>query len=215
VSDNFQTVLVLVLAWGVYAAVHSWLASLQLKRLVAQRCPGVMPAYRLAFNLLATLLLIPPLWWSFTLPGPTLWQWNGVYWWLANGMALLALLGVAWSMRDYDSGEFLGIRQWRDKETAVEDQEGFHVSPLHRYVRHPWYSLSLVLIWTRDMDLAFFTSAVVMTLYFIIGARLEEQKLIIYHGEKYRRYREMVPGLLPLPWQYLSREQAEELQELE
>ncbi len=214
-SDNFSTVLALVLAWGAYAAVHSWLASLQLKRLVVQRWPCFMPAYRLVFNGLATLLLIPPLWWSFTLQGPQLWQWDGLYWWLANGLALLALLGVVWSMRDYDSGEFLGTRQWRDKETAVEDQESFHVSPLHRFVRHPWYSLSLVLIWTRDMDLAFFTSAVVMTLYFIIGARLEEQKLIIYHGEKYCRYREMVPGLLPLPWHYLSREQAKELQELE
>jgi protein-S-isoprenylcysteine O-methyltransferase Ste14 len=128
-------------------------------------------------------------------------------------MAFLALLGVAWSMRDYDGSEFLGIRQWREKEKAVEDQERFHISPMHRFVRHPWYSLSLVLIWTRDMDLAFLVTAVVLTLYFIVGARLEEQKLIVYHGERYRRYREMVPALLPLPWRYLSCEQANELQE--
>jgi protein-S-isoprenylcysteine O-methyltransferase Ste14 len=171
-----------------------------------------MPAYRLSFNALAVLLVLPPLWWTFTLPGPQLWQWSGPYWWIANGLALLALLGVAWSMRDYDSGEFLGTRQWRDKETAVEDQEGFHISPLHRFVRHPWYSLSLVLIWSRDMDLAFLVTAVVMTLYFNFGARKEEQKLIIYHGEKYRRYRELVPGLVPLPWRYLSRAQADGLQ---
>ncbi len=213
-SDNFQTVLVLVLAWGIYSAIHSWLASLQLKRLVVRRWPSLMPAYRLLFNGVATLLLIPPLWLSFTLPGPQFWRWDGIYWWVANGLALLALLGVAWSMRDYDSGEFLGTRQWREKEMAAEDQEGFHISPLHRFVRHPWYSLSLVLIWTRNMDLAFLVTAVVMTLYFIIGARLEEQKLIVYHGEKYRRYREMVPGLVPIPWRYLSRTQAKVLQEV-
>jgi protein-S-isoprenylcysteine O-methyltransferase Ste14 len=62
------------------------------------------------------------------------------------------------------------------------------------------------------MDLAFLVTAVVMTLYFIFGAHLEEQKLIIYHGEKYRRYRELVPGLVPLPWRYLSRAQADGLQ---
>ena len=173
-----------------------------------------MPAYRLCFNGLATFLLIPPLWLSFTLPGPLFWQWSGAFWWVANSLALLALMGVVWSMQDYDSGEFLGIRQWRDQEMSVEDQEGFHVSPLHRFVRHPWYSLSMVLIWTRDMDLAFFTTAVVITIYFVIGARLEERKLIIYHGEKYRRYRELVPGLFPLPWRYLSTDQAKELQGL-
>jgi protein-S-isoprenylcysteine O-methyltransferase Ste14 len=142
-------------------------------------------------------------------------MWEGFLWWVANSLALLALLGVAWSMRDYDSGEFLGTRQWYDREMAVEDQEGFHVSPLHRFVRHPWYSLSLILIWTRDMDLAFFTTAIVMTIYFVFGSRLEEQKLVIYHGGKYLRYRELVPGLMPLPWRYLSREQAEELQNMQ
>ena len=40
-------------------------------------------------------------------------------------------------------------------------------------------------------------------LYFIIGSRLEEEKLIRYHGEVYRRYRDRVPGLVPLPWKHL------------
>lgn len=210
---HIQTVLVLVLAWLAYAVVHSWLASLRLKKFVASRWPQHMPAYRLVYNGLAMLLLIPPIWLSFTLPGPQLWRFSGAAWWAANGLALLALLGVFWSLRAYDQDEFLGLRQWRDKETAVEDREGFYISSMHRFVRHPWYSLSLVLIWTRDMDLAFFVSGVMMTLYLIIGARLEEQKLMVYHGERYRRYRKLVPGLIPLPWRYLSRMQAEELLE--
>lgn len=209
--DHIQTIVVLVLAWLIYAAVHSWLASLQLKNYVAQRWPKFMPTYRLCFNGLAIILLIPPLWWVFTLPGPEMWVWTGLAWWFANGLGVLALLGVVWSLRDYDSGEFLGIRQWRDKEMSVEDQEGFHISPLHRFVRHPWYSLSLILIWTRGMDLAFFVSALMMTLYFIFGAYLEERKLVVYHGERYRHYRAMVPALIPLPWRFLSRRQAEGL----
>ncbi|MEJ2530000.1 MAG: hypothetical protein P8Z39_08025 [Gammaproteobacteria bacterium] len=210
-SGNLQTLLVLVSAWCIYAVIHSWLASLRLKTYIAQRWPQFMPVYRLCFNGLAILLVLPPLWWTFTLPGPQLWQWTGLEWWIANGLAVMALLGVGWSMRDYDTSEFLGIRQWRDRETAVEDQEAFQISPLHRFVRHPWYSLSLVLVWTRDMNLAFFVTAVVITLYFIIGSRIEEQKLMVYHGEKYRRYRKLVPGLVPVPWRYLSRIQAEEL----
>ena len=171
-----------------------------------------MLAYRLCYNLLALLLIIPPLWLTFMLPGPLLWQWNGPAWWIANGLAVLALAGVFWSLRDYDGSEFLGTRQWRERERAVEDQEGFHISPLHRFVRHPWYSLSLILVWTRDMDLPFFITAILITLYFIVGSRLEERKLIVYHGDKYLRYRKLVPALVPLPWRYLNSRRYNELQ---
>jgi protein-S-isoprenylcysteine O-methyltransferase Ste14 len=171
-----------------------------------------MPLYRLTYNAFATLLLIPPLWFTFTLRGPYLWQWSGIGWWLANGLALAAVLGVFWSLRHYDSGEFLGTRQWRRGERSVEDQEQFHVSDLHRFVRHPWYSLSLVMVWTRDMDLSFLVSAILITLYFVLGSLLEESKLVTYHGETYRRYRQRVPGLVPLPWRYLSEEEARQLE---
>jgi hypothetical protein len=47
-----------------------------------------------------------------------------------------------------------------------------------------------------------------ITLYFVLGSRLEESKLIVYYGDIYRRYRERVPALLPLPWRYLSQQEA-------
>jgi hypothetical protein len=93
----------------------------------------------------------------------------------------------------------------------VEDQERFYISPLHRFVRHPWYSLGLVLVWTRDMNGPLLLSASAITLYFIVGSRLEERKLLVYHGEAYRRYRARVPGLIPLPWRYLNRQAARAL----
>jgi protein-S-isoprenylcysteine O-methyltransferase Ste14 len=185
------------------------------KRQVAGRWPHLMPLYRILFNLQGLLLLIPPLWLTFSLRGPLLWQWSGIAWWLVNGLALLALCAVAWSLRFYDGSEFLGLRQWRERERSVEDQERFHLSHLHRYVRHPWYSLGLVLVWTRDMDLAFLLTAILITLYFAIGAWLEERKLVVYHGERYRRYRKQVPMLLPLPWKFLTREQARKIEELD
>ena len=69
----------------------------------------------------------------------------------------------------------------------------------------------LVLIWTRDMDVATLVSNVLMTAYFIVGARLEEAKLVTCHGAGYRRYQARVAGLVPLPWKTLSAEETEEL----
>ena len=104
--------------------------------------------------------------------------------------------------------EFLGLRQLQLHVRKVEDQEHFHLSPFHRYVRHPWYFFGLVLIWTRDMSVTTLLSSVMITLYFIVGSWLEEKKLLVYHGDTYRRYMARVPGLIPLPWKFLSVEEA-------
>ena len=201
----------LATVWLGYFILHSLLASLTVKGWVARHRPHWMPAYRLFFNLAATLLLLPPLAMSIALRGEPLWQWSGPWRWVSAALMLAALLGFLRSLRHYDSGEFLGLRQWRNREHSVEDQERLHISPLHRFVRHPWYSLGLVLVWSQDMDPAFLTSAIAITLYFVVGSWLEERKLMVYHGEAYREYRRRVPGLIPLPWRYLSRKQVEEL----
>ena len=60
-STWFDT-LTLVAAWLVYFVIHSALASLALKRRVAVRWPGFMPAYRLVYNALAVVLLLPIAW---------------------------------------------------------------------------------------------------------------------------------------------------------
>jgi methanethiol S-methyltransferase len=201
----------LALGWIAYFVLHSALASLAVKRAVAARWPRFVPAYRLAFNALALLLIAPLLAWTLARPGPELWRWSGGWWWFVNGCAVLALAGVAWTLRDYDGSEFLGLRQWRDREPRVEDQERFHLSPLHRFVRHPWYSLGLVLLWTRDMDAARLVAAALATCYLLIGSWLEERKLLVYHGDRYELYRKRVPALIPLPWRWLDAETAERL----
>jgi hypothetical protein len=58
------------------------------------------------------------------------------------------------------------------------------------------------------MDPAFLATAAMITLYFLLGSRLEERKLVVYHGEVYRSYRRLVPSLIPLPWRYLTEKQA-------
>ena len=200
------------LAWLGYALVHSLLASLAVKRWVASHRPHWMPGYRLAFNAVALVCLLPP--WALTVfqRGPWLWRWPGSAAWLADGLAGLAGLAFVYSLRWYDGGEFLGLRQWRNNLRAVEDQEHFRLSPLHRFVRHPWYSLGLVLLWTRDMDAPLLATALSVSLYFVLGSRLEERKLRTYHGPVYRRYQDLVPALIPWPGRSLTAAQARMLE---
>ena len=202
----------LAVLWLGYFALHSLLASLAVKRRVAARWPQAMPAYRLAYNALAVLLLAPPLWLMATWNGPMLWAWTGGWTWLAHALALLAVGLFAWSMSGYDSGEFSGLRQWRSRRQGVADDETLHITTLHRFVRHPWYFCALLLIWTRDMDAARLLSALFATGYFVVGSRLEERKLVAFHGEAYSRYLARVPGLVPWRGQALTGKQARELE---
>jgi protein-S-isoprenylcysteine O-methyltransferase Ste14 len=199
---------ILALLWFAYGALHSLLATLELQRRFAARWPNWRPLYRLFYNGVAIILLLPPVLLTFAWRGPLLWEWRGIGAWLADLLALAAGLGFLWTLRYYDLQAFLGLRQWRQGSQAGMAQEPFYLSPMHRYVRHPWYFFSLVILWTRAMDPALLLASAMITLYFVLGSRLEEGKLIVYYGDVYRRYRERVPALLPLPWRYLSQQEA-------
>ncbi len=204
----------LALVWALYFAAHSLLATRTLKSEAARLWPRGARAYRLAYNLLAVLLLAPPLWLTFALDGPAVIQWRGWAWWLAQGAATFAILGFVASLRAYDMEHFLGLRQWREEgitDGGVEPWEPLRVAGLHRYVRHPWYFLGLVVLWTRDLNLAGLVTAGAITVYLVVGSRLEERKLVAAYGEAYADYRRKVPGLIPLPGRGLSREQADAL----
>lgn len=131
----------IILIFIVYFIIHSVIASLTVKNWVAVHWPGLMPYYRLSFNLLAIILVLPLLGLLIWYPGEPLWQWQGIGFYITSALALLALMGFALSLKHYDLSEFWGIKQWREGNTSVYDQEAFHISPFHRYVRHPWYFL--------------------------------------------------------------------------
>jgi len=170
-----------------------------------------VPAYRLLYNAVAVLTLLPVLWLERRHPGPWLWRWSGGWAWLADGLGLAAVATLLVGPTGYDLAEFLGLRQVRGGRATPDDQEPFRISTLHRFVRHPWYAVLLAILWTRDMRLATLTSTLWITTYLVIGSRLEERKLVERFGERYRRYQERVPGLLPRPWRVLGGEEARRL----
>ncbi len=209
--DNTIPYLVIVGVFISYFVFHSLMASLMVKHWVARHWPGLMPYYRLLFNALAVILSIPLVLLVFLYPGEPLWQWQGVAFYLTSALALLAIIGFFYSLNHYDLAEFWGTRQIREANQSVHDQEKFQISPFHRYVRHPWYFFSLVIIWTRDVSSVQLVIYLLVTAYFIYGSYLEEKKLIAYHGEVYKKYQQKVAGLFPLPWKILSKQEADNL----
>ena len=202
-------VAVLALTWLLYLALHSLLADPRVRHWLESRSAWLQRRYRLFYTLQSSVLILPPLallllWYGH---GEPVWAWRGAAGWMADGLALLAVLGFLRATRAYDMGAFLGLKT----DTGHTNTTGFQISPLHRHVRHPWYSLGLVILWSRDMPPALLVTALCITGYLLVGMRLEERKLIDEFGERYREYRRRVPALIPRPWRRLSSEEAERL----
>jgi len=197
------TILQLILLWCGYFVLHSLLAGETVKAYVNQRLPGVFPYYRLFYNLVALITLVPIA--IIHLQDNSnlilLWpEWSST---LTTTASLAALLGFIWSLRYYDMAVFSGLARCRKEKLSL--------SPMHRFVRHPWYLFALIIIWSRDQSSLQLSSSIMVTLYFFIGAKLEERKLLQEYGWACEEYINSVPGIIPRPWKRLSTDRMKQI----
>jgi protein-S-isoprenylcysteine O-methyltransferase Ste14 len=67
-------------------------------------------------------------------------------------------------------------------------------------IRHPWYSATILILWSRNVDLSALIVNVILILYLIYGTYLEEKKLVVEFGDEYRLYQQSVSMLFPSKW---------------
>ena len=194
----------LAAGWACWGALHSLLISPGWMRLVSARLPRLCPWYRLAYNGLAVLTLLPLLLFKNSLAGEPLLSWSGPL--AAFRFALLgAGVWLFWAgAREYDLKVVGGLAQLRSGCSFAGSPyaEELRTSGILARVRHPWYGGALLLLWTRTgaFDAAELVTSLVLSLYVLIGVRLEERKLVHVHGDAYWAYQRGTPMLFPLPW---------------
>jgi len=192
--------------WISYFIIHSLLASDKVKRGINTNFPGFTHVYRVFYNISATIMLFPMFYFVYFVPSAQIVKWNGFFAVIANLLAVAALAGFIYSFKFYRGMDISGIAQYKNK---TPEANVFVISPLHRFVRHPWYFFAIIIIWTRDMNAYFLLSASLMTAYFFIGSYFEEQKLKLHLGNRYAQYMTKVPGIIPSFKRYLTATQAE------
>jgi protein-S-isoprenylcysteine O-methyltransferase Ste14 len=138
------------------------------------------------------------------------WQWRplgGVVWTVeapALRVALWALFATGWALvlivtfliNHFD---LFGLRQvWLALLGRPYTRVTFRVPGPYRVVRHPLYFGFLLAFWaTPTMTLAHLVFALATTAYIVIAIQFEERDLVAEHGERYERYRQQVPMLIP------------------
>ena len=199
-------ILLFILIFSIYAAVHSWTAGLGLKSYIRRRYPVIYPFYRLLYTVfslaslgLAWVIAPKPFLLIYELPYP--------YDILIILPKAAAAAGALYTFRYFDGMQFLGIRQSLlyiksgDAASASAEADDFTEKGPYRYSRHPLYLYSILfLVFQPYVDLVYLLLTLIAILYFYIGSVYEERKLIVQFGDRYREYKKRVPRIFP--WDY-------------
>ena len=191
--------LLIIIATVVYAGVHSLLASLGVKSWVRQRFgPGAAQWYRLAYNVFAVISGLPILALLYLLPDQPLYQIPFPWILLTTLGQLTGVMIIVVGILQTDVWHFIGLRQIIRSD---QNQKSVMIyRGLYSWVRHPLYTGGLLLIWlVPTMTLNLLTVFILLTIYLVIGAKLEEKRLLEEFGDDYRAYQAQVPMLLPFP----------------
>lgn len=132
--------------------------------------------------------------------GPVWWTPEGALRWMLMAVFLAAGAGAWWGSRSLGEFDALGVKpamQAFDSEKPPAAPP-FAVRGPYRWVRHPLYLFSLVIIWAGPV----FTADRLLhnglwTVWIVIGATMEERDLVDCFGDAYRTYQQTVPMLLP------------------
>ena len=196
----------ILLCTAAYGVLHSALAAERVKAFIQQRVSTrAYSSYRLAYNLVAGVTLLPLAALVLLLPDRTVYRIPAPWVFLTLALQAAALLCLFFAFRQSHPGEFLGVQQVgltpRQSENTTLMTAGFY-----RLCRHPLYFFGLLLIWLFPIMtwnlLALFLG---FTLYILIGSRLEERRLVHEYGEEYRAYMRTTPWLIPNPLQLLRK----------
>jgi protein-S-isoprenylcysteine O-methyltransferase Ste14 len=181
-----------IVLWGI---IHSIMASLGFKDFLRRTFgSGFMKFYRLFYNLFSVISLAPVLYLMVALPNKDLYQ-------VPSPLNYIMLIGQGVSMillfvavLQTDMLSFVGLRQLFEEEKSGRlITEGFY-----RFVRHPLYTFSLLILWlSPSVSVNLFVVYVALTVYILVGAYFEERKLVREFGKEYEDYKSVTPMLIP------------------
>lgn len=193
---------ILAVLWITWCFLHSFFTSRVFTDFIRTRSERLYRFSRIGFNIFAILSLTPVLVYSYAIQGPIIFKWEGAARGLQVVLLISSLVLFAGGARRYDLLQFLGLRRLQGQNTCavLTGDCSLDTGGILSVVRHPWYAGGMLIIWVRDLSAASFISNLIIIGYFIIGAFLEEKKLVNQIGPTYRTYQQQVSMFFPLKW---------------
>ncbi|SEO63999.1 methyltransferase family protein [Niastella yeongjuensis] len=187
--------IILVVLWLLFGILHSLLAADWWKRFMQRWLGLYYKYYSFSYSVFAGITLIGILVYQVYLQSGLLYV-APVWLKVLLGLPLVAGLVIMGALIKKYFFSLSGISVFYSKQAPVE----LELTGLNRYMRHPLYFGTLLTIWSLFFIFPYvknLLACLVITLYTVWGARLEEKKLAALFGEKYKVYKSRVPMLIP------------------
>jgi len=193
---------VLISLWGAWCFLHSFMITSAVTGFVRKRFERAYRYYRIFYNFTALTTLVPVLVYSFSIRGLPVFRWEGPFRIIQGLLVLSSLVLFIGGAGRYDLPRFIGIRQVREDSACgvLTEDCRLDTGGILGIVRHPWYSGGILIVWAGNLDVTAILTNLVITGYFLIGAFIEEQKLLAEFGEEYLDYRRRVSMFFPFKW---------------
>jgi protein-S-isoprenylcysteine O-methyltransferase Ste14 len=208
-SEPITHYILLGISWIAWCALHSGLISIAVTTRLKAGLGSGFRFYRMIYNIISLLTLIPIVLYVRAVGGPILFQWSGPLVFIQIILLVLAVMLFIAGGRHYDLQQLLGIRQVRTHSFhgALTESGELDNRGVLSITRHPWYLGMLLLIWSafRSFDAAILITNSVLTCYLYVGTLLEEQKLVQEYGDSYRQYQQQVSMLIPTRFHRIRR----------
>ena len=171
-------------AWCLF---HSILALESVKKRVYGHASQAQ--YRLFYNLFSVATLVFPAFFYFRADTTALIRYGFPYSVVSGTLFFCCFMVLVYSFRNFDINGFLGLK---------EERPNLVTTGIYKYSRHPMYVASVGLLWLRDLQTRDLVVNTVFTAYLLVGAFIEEIRLIEAYGDAYRTYRTETSMFLPL-----------------
>ncbi|GAB6145721.1 NUDIX domain-containing protein [Desulfocicer niacini] len=197
------THLLLALLWILWCTLHSAMISLTVTNYLEHRLGQAYRFYRLFFNAVAVITLLPVYLYGRVIDSPVCLIAQGPMQTVRITLLLTSLMLFVMGARVYDLKHFTGLRQIRQRPfSSSGDPLPFKTRGILTVTRHPWYLAGIFLIWTYQarMTVADVMVNAILSIYFVVGAMLEDKKLKKTMKGTYDQYAATVSMLFPVKW---------------
>ncbi len=188
-----------LLALAIYGSIHSILAAHRTKDSFKTWWGETRyhRFYRLFFSIQSAVLFVPVLVLVVILPDQVIYRIPTPWVYLTTLIQGLSVIGIVHTIMLTGMLRFTGVSQALDPDQATKPVALVNRS-LYRWVRHPIYSCMFLLVWLVPvMSWNLLALSIGISVYNVLGAKLEERKLVQEFGKDYVEYRKSTPFIIP------------------
>ncbi|MFC2137419.1 methyltransferase family protein [Bacteroidota bacterium] len=194
--------IILAVLYIIFCFFHSFLISIPVTRYFKKKLGKYYCTYRLNYNIFSLITLFPIIYYEYAVNDVTIFSWSGLWNYFRYLIIVLGMLLLYAGGKGYSFKQFVGITQIKNNCRDENDvaSEKLSTTGILKYVRHPWYTAVIILLWSRNLDYTNLIANTILTIYIVIGTYLEEYKMIKAFGNEYIEYKKRVSMFIPLKW---------------